>query len=331
VTEAERVANLLLPPLDPRIIGLARKLTDGESSAEAKARSIEKYFQTQFGYTTDLLSESVPDPLAYFLFERRKGHCEYFSSAMAVMLRAVNVPARIANGFQSGEYNPLTGWTVIRASDAHSWVEAWVPGRGWTTFDPTPPSARTPGLSFIGRFGLYMDAAETFWHEWVLNYNRDRQLVLASRVESGGRDFGFRWMTGVRERFQAVKASTVAAAKHWGIPAILVVLLLVTVRRFGPGVLRWWRTARRVREARRGGALASDATLLYQRMLRILRRRGFEKPAWSTPAEFANCLPPSATSALVSEFTTAYHDLRFGGNPAAAPRMVELLVQLERR
>lgn len=331
LTDADRVNNLLLPPLDSRIIGLARKLTDGESSPERKARSIERYFQTQFGYTTDLLSESVPDPLANFLFERRKGHCEYFSSAMAVMLRAVNVPARIANGFQSGEYNPLTGWTVIRASDAHSWVEAWVPGRGWTTFDPTPPAARAPGLSLIGRFGLYMDAAETFWHEWVLNYDRNRQLVLASRVESGGRDFGSRWMISLGERLQALTASALKIAKTWGIPAIIVIVLLVALRRFGPGVLRWWRTSRRVREARRGGALASDATLLYERMLAILSRRGFQKPSWSTPAEFADCLPRSETSVLVAEFTAAYHDLRFGGNAAAAPRMVELLAELERR
>ncbi len=331
VTEAERVNNLLLPQLDPRIIGLARKLTEGEPSPEGKARSIEKYFHTHFGYTTDLLSESVADPLAHFLFERRKGHCEYFSSAMAVMLRAVNVPARIANGFQSGEYNPLTGWTVVRASDAHSWVEAWVPGRGWTTFDPTPPSARTPTLSLMDRFGLYLDAAETFWHEWVLNYDRDRQLVLASRVESGGRDFGSRWMAGLGKRFQTLKASTVAIAKRWGVPAIVAIVLLVAARRFGPRVLQWWRTSRRVREARRGGALASDATLLYERMLGILHRRGYQKPAWSTPAEFADCLPPSDTSVLVAEFTAAYHDLRFGGNSAAAPRMVELLAELERR
>ncbi|HWR50454.1 MAG TPA: DUF3488 and transglutaminase-like domain-containing protein [Bryobacteraceae bacterium] len=331
VTEAERVNNLLLPPLDPRIIELARKLTESDTSPEGKARSLEKYFHTQFGYTTDLLSEPVRDPLAHFLFERRKGHCEYFSSAMAVMLRAVNVPARIANGFQSGEYNPLTGWTVVRASDAHSWVEAWMPGRGWTTFDPTPPSARTPGLSIVGRFGLYLDAAETFWHEWVLNYDRDRQLVLASRVESGGRDFGSRWAAGFGERFEALKTATVALAKRWGITAMLAILVLATGRRFGPRVLRWWRTLRRVREVRRGAALASDATLLYQRMLGVLRRRGYQKSAWTTPSEFADHLPPSDASVLVAEFTAAYHDLRFGGNPAAAPRMIELLAELERR
>ena len=84
------------------------------------------------------LSEPVSDPLAYFLFVRRKGHCEYFASSMAVMLRTLGIPSRVATGFLSGVYNPMTGWQVIRASDAHSWVEAWIPGQGWTTFDPTP-------------------------------------------------------------------------------------------------------------------------------------------------------------------------------------------------
>jgi hypothetical protein len=85
-----------------------------------------------------------------------------------------------------------------------------------------------------------------------------------------------------------------------------------------------------VRQARRGQACASDATLLYGRMLRFLKRRGFEKPHWITPAEFAGMLPQSQTSALVGDFTAAYNDLRFGGKAAAAAHMVALLERIER-
>ena len=93
-----------------------------------RARDFERYLRTNFSYTTDLLDNEVRDPLANFLFERKAGHCEYFASAMAVMLRAVHIPSRVATGFQSGVYNPITGWHVLRSSDAHSWVEAWVQG-----------------------------------------------------------------------------------------------------------------------------------------------------------------------------------------------------------
>jgi len=58
---------------------------------------------------------------------------------MAVMLRVLAIPSRVITGFQSGVYNPISGSQLIRSSDAHSWVEAWLPDRGWTTFDPTPP------------------------------------------------------------------------------------------------------------------------------------------------------------------------------------------------
>ncbi|MGA3204346.1 MAG: DUF3488 and transglutaminase-like domain-containing protein, partial [Bryobacteraceae bacterium] len=134
----ERDDLLLLPDrLDVRIFRLAREVIEGAASDNAKARAINEYLRANYGYTLHLLPATVPDPLANFLFERRKGHCEYFASAMAVMLRTVGIPSRVVTGFASGVFNPLTGWQVVRASDAHSWVEAWIPGRGWTTYDPT--------------------------------------------------------------------------------------------------------------------------------------------------------------------------------------------------
>ena len=131
---------LSLPPTDPRILELAQQMTAGAQTPAQKARAIEGHLRQDYGYTLDLLSKPVDDPLAYFLFVRKKGHCEYFASSMAVMLRTLGIPSRVVTGFQSGVYNPMTGWQVFRASDAHSWVEAWFEGRGWTTFDPTPAS-----------------------------------------------------------------------------------------------------------------------------------------------------------------------------------------------
>jgi hypothetical protein len=327
---APSLAYLQLPLVDPRIPALARRITEGIGSDEARARAIEQHLQRSYRYTTQLLSHEVHDPLAYFLFRRREGHCEYFASAMAVMLRTLGIPSRVATGFAGGVYNPVSGWYVIRAADAHSWVEAYLPRTGWTTFDPTPPSDSVSSASLWARMGFYLDAADTFWQEWVLNYNLDHQLILASRMENSGRSFGAEWVDSIHAAAVRWRDAAVAWGRRYGIAAVLAVLLALAAWLAGPKLWAWWRTIRRVRQARRGEARASDATLIYARMLHLLKRRGFEKPAWITPYEFARMLPRPETAALVAGFTSAYNDLRFGGDPAAAPRMMALLSDIER-
>ena len=84
------------------------------------------------------------DTVEYFLFEQKRGYCEQFASSLAVMVRSLGIPARIATGYVPGEYNPFTGLYEVRASDAHAWVEVYFPGYGWSTFDPTPSFDSTP-------------------------------------------------------------------------------------------------------------------------------------------------------------------------------------------
>ncbi len=165
----------------------------GPATDLERARAIERRLRADYGYTLELPDHEVADPLAYFLFTRKKGHCEYFASAMTVMLRTAGIPARLATGFQSGVYNPITDFWLVRASDAHAWVEAWIPGRGWTTFDPTPPDPNRRGFALLTKLGLYLDAAETFWQEWVVSYDISRQGTLADRLEQGARSMGIRW------------------------------------------------------------------------------------------------------------------------------------------
>jgi hypothetical protein len=86
----------------------------------------------------------------------------------------------------------------------------------------------------------------------------------------------------------------------------------------------------RFQRVRRGKASASDAALLYQRMLQIVKRRGYQKPMWFTPAEFAASLPKTEFGRTVTEFTAAYNELRFGRRDEAAGRMSELLGELEK-
>lgn len=327
----ERDDLLLLPDkLDVRIFRLAREVIEGAKGGvnpeDAKARAIEKYLRTNYGYTLKLLPATVQDPLANFLFERRKGHCEYFASAMAVMLRTVGIPSRVVTGFASGTYNPLTGWQVVRASDAHSWVEAWIPGHGWTTYDPTPPDPGAIQSPLMTRMNNFFDAAEQFWQDWIMSYDLDRQITLATRVQQSGRGARAHWIDNTVAWLNGAARSSVQYAPT---AAVLMFLAILGVL-FGPAAARGFQGAMRVRRLKRGEGQASDATLLYQRMLGLLERRGIQKPPWLTPSEFARVVPSSELSPLVEDLTSAYVEFRFGGKREAAPRMVQLLDQLEK-
>src|SRR5580698_8554684 len=175
---------LQLPPLDTRIAKLAEQVTASAPSNYDKAVALEQYLSTHFGYTLELPQTLPQDPLAKFLFERKKGHCEYFASSMAVMLRSLRIPSRIVTGFRGGEFNDLTGQYVVRASDAHSWVEAFFPGSGWVSFDPTP-AGNQPTRTGWSRLQLYVDAAASFWREWVINYDVGHQRTLGKGVANG--------------------------------------------------------------------------------------------------------------------------------------------------
>ncbi len=216
LTPDARKGYLQLPRIDPRLAALAREAAGPASSDEARALGIERYLRDRLGYTTELPASEPADPLANFLFERRKGHCEYFASAMAVMLRTLGIPSRLITGFQGGAYNPVSGWYVIRASDAHSWVEAWVDGRGWTTFDPTPAVRTLPNLTPRSKTALYADAADLFWQDWVIGYDFERQVTLASRMQSAGLVIGARWFDRLRLAWLRARSVFMHAARAYG-------------------------------------------------------------------------------------------------------------------
>jgi transglutaminase-like putative cysteine protease len=325
-----RSVYLRLPNhVDVRIGKLAKDIVGVERSPAKQARLVENYLRSNYGYTLELPQAEPADPLAFFLLHRKKGHCEYFASSMAVLLRLIGIPSRVVTGFQSGVYNPISGAQLIRTSDAHAWVEAWLPHRGWTTFDPTPPDPNQTRISLWTRLGFYADAAEVFWQDWVLNYNLDRQLQLATRMGESSRHVGVNWFDGVGPFFSRLWTATFEFVKLHGALLLGLVAIGLLVRQFGRDGWRWWNTRRRVLKVQRGQGEASDATLLYQRMLRVLHRRGIEKPAWLTPFEFARVLQEPELALLVEDLTAAYNELRFGGNPEAAGRILGLLEKLE--
>jgi hypothetical protein len=327
LTSRERAQLLQLPPaLDHRIPRLARQVTSSALTEIEKARDVENYLRRNYGYTLQLLPKEVPDPIANFLFDRKKGHCEYFASAMALMLRTAGIPSRVVTGFASGVYNPLTHLQVVRASDAHSWVEAWISGRGWTTFDPTPPDPAASGAGVMARLSMFFDAAEEFWQDWVVSYDLDRQIALASHMDESARHFRFRSFDQMRAWLADVFVRVMSYAPLLAVLAGAGVIFVL----FGPSIAAWWRARQRVKRLVRGEGIASDATLLYERMLALLARRGVQKPPWLTPAEFARVLPATEVRGVVQDLTSFYNEFRFGGRRDVAPQMMHLLDRLEK-
>jgi len=178
-------AYVQLPPLSGRVRELADSLTAGAGTDYDRALAVQRWLRRDFAYTLELPATARQATLEYFLFERRAGHCEYFSTAMAVLLRAVGLPTRNVNGFLGGEWNTLGGYLLVDQNRAHSWVEVWFEGVGWVPFDPTPAGAGLAAGGSRGWFGplrFVMDGLEHRWGKWVLDYDLERQLEVARRA-----------------------------------------------------------------------------------------------------------------------------------------------------
>ena len=329
MSNEDRAEYLRVPkPVDARLPELAATLTRGSRSLEEEARAIEYQLQHQFTYTLQMPDHEPADPLAHFLFERKKGHCEYFASAMAILLRLRGIPSRVVTGFQGSDEDPINGWSVIRASDAHSWVEAYIADRGWVVFDPTPadPNALRPGI--FTRMNRAWDMMEVFWSDWVMSYDLEHQIVLATSLQRTSRGTGIKWLDGLASGASWFQDEFLERLKQRAIPLAVLLITLVLSVVYGPLVWRQARSRWRVGRIRQSTAGAHEATVLYERMLEILRGRGIEKPAWLTPTEFAGMMPQGAIAPIVADFTNAYLALRFGGKREAVPRMFELIQRL---
>ena len=119
--------------------GIARRLAAGAPTPYDAVQRIEVYLRSNFQYKQDVPNRTYPLPA--FIFQDRAGYCQQFSGAMALMLRMLGIPSRVAAGFAPGGREPDRSNYLIDDTDAHNWVEVFFPGIGWATFDPTPPAA----------------------------------------------------------------------------------------------------------------------------------------------------------------------------------------------
>src|SRR6185369_4839575 len=160
-------AYLALPPaLAPRIAELARTVTAAAHTPASKIVAVMRWLEKTHEYSVDLPPHAGnADPIETFLFDRQSGHCEYFATAAALLLRGSGVPTRYVNGFLGGEWNAVAQNVTVRQNRPHAWVEAYLGELGWMRVDATPPvrpSTRMNGLRQL------LDSIEFFWGRWVV-------------------------------------------------------------------------------------------------------------------------------------------------------------------
>jgi len=165
----------------------------------------------------------------------------------------------------------------------------------------------------------------------VVNFDPSRQGALADRFDEAARLVGIRWFDSLWDTGNTWEHRATGWLRRSGLWLAAAILLAVGLRMFGPRSIRAVRLRLRVQRARRSSATAADATLLYQRMLAMMERRGYHKPPWFTPAEFAASIPAGPLAAAVAEFTTTYNALRFGRRIPDRPRISTLLEEVGQR
>jgi transglutaminase-like putative cysteine protease len=314
LTAGERARYLALPPLPPRIAELAETWANGAGSARDQAHLIEAHLRTGYRYDLDSPSGAAPNPLEDFLFRSKRGHCEFYSTAMTILLRELGVPARNVTGFVGGTYNRFSRTYVVRQGDAHSWVEVWLDGTGWTRFDPTPPSDAAPRSELTGVLAVMRDFVEALGQRWsrhVVGYDLRQQLGLYDEL----RDAYVRVVPhrGVAGRFFASPKKTVLGL-------LAVIGLAVGVQR----LLRRRQQPSKERERTDEERGAHEAAALYRALEKLLAARGVPRPASTPPLSHARSLESLGhpLGAETVELTERYLRARFGG---------ELLDQAGRR
>lgn len=334
--EKEKRYLQLSPHLDTRITQFASEIVVNANARTRydAAEAIERHLRNSYSYSLDMQARG-DDPLGDFLFRVRAGHCEYFASAMAVMLRTQGIASRVVNGFQSGRYNRTTGAYVVRQRDAHAWVEVYFPETAtWVAFDPTPalgnPANFDEGID--SAFDDYAEALEMFWVQYVAVYGWQEQRTLAGKVRSllGG----FKSATSVlaeqaKNAWNDVSAFFTRRETNKNGHGIYAWLLPVTLSALLAAIVIWVRrrrseTSKTKNECKR--IIPNETPAFYSRMLNSLARREQVRAEYQTPLEFA----ASTQVREVLAVTDAYHRVRYGKQVLSTTELNDIEIDLRR-
>ncbi len=293
-----------------RTQALAREMRASAASESAYIQAVlSKFHEEEYFYTL----EPPPlgsDPVDRFLFDTRRGFCEHYASAFAILMRAAGIPSRVVLGYQGGEINPVGGHMIVRQSDAHAWTEVWLDGVGWYRVDPTAavaPDRIESGVSgslldgaglawglsassaLLHQLTMTWDAMNAKWNEWVLGYGPENQQRFMEWI--GMDDPSWRKM-------MLTLIAVVAAL-------VLLISGLLALRYRAPGTDR--------------------AAILYKR---FVNKTGIELRTGETPVIFARRAAAESPipTEIIDEITSTYLNARYGPVDPSAMRRLESAV-----
>jgi transglutaminase-like putative cysteine protease len=305
---------LQMPTGHERVAALAKKLTEGLTDPLAISERLQSHLRDQdrYEYTVEQPNVGSKVPLDVFLFEARRGHCEYFATALAVMLRSLGIPSRNVTGFVGGEYNRYGHYFAIKQADAHSWVEAYIPERGWITLDPTPASRNDLGPTewLLRDVGEMMDAMRAYWMMRVVGYDLRTQVRGLRDISRFLRSFQ---MPSFGLGKQGEGPTRSAGNDQTKLQGSLLVGLFCVVLLIG-GAIFALRSLRRRADARLLSVSAREARELYRDLEKVLAQKGKGRPPHVTPEAHAAALRATgfAHAEAVSELTEVYLKSRYG-------------------
>jgi transglutaminase-like putative cysteine protease len=310
------------------------------------ADNIAKHLRSTFAYTLDLTDagrDPGKDPLTAFLYDMKRGHCEYFAGAMTLMCQSLGIPARMVVGFRCDEYNGTPGaqYYIVRQSHAHAWVEVRMPDNTWRTYDPTsgrdPRDRRNAGL--WTRIKHAFDFLEYTWAANVVAYDRDsRDNVLASVDRQLINTAANSRMVFGNFHQHLYDAGLWLATRFVG--PFIALMVIAMVGAIGWFLLEKWRLRKRALRIGLEGLPEREQLLLarqlgfYDDLLRLLERRHITRPRHLTPLEFSDSLSflPSEVYGTVRRLTELFYRIRFGGarlSPARRHRLDRVIERLE--
>ena len=322
----------------------ANLLSDNPRLAWQVAQHLAAYLRDSgdFDYTLDAkVVDKTVDPIVDFLVNRRAGHCEYFASALALMLRAAGIPSRLVSGFKGGTINQYTKAYVVQQRHAHAWVEAYISNR-WILLDPTPAAREESVQSMAAQSSSWRDVRDMIsgmWSQNVVDMSLEQQRAvfyaplqeafkkLADSISSQGSNIFVR----VGRDITSPEAWT-----SWRGPAMALFLLVALICSVWT-ILHITAAIKKLSKSRKQQVRAVAIRVeFFEKFLALLARHGFVRDACQTPREFCSDVQQSLNTQLAaaelksfpSELVEQFYSVRFGQRQLATAELKVLEDQL---